>query len=102
MGTEKGQAMMELAIGMFALVLVLSALSSFTIYIVKGLDSQRYVRAEAGRDALSFTDMSEKPSYRFADVVEPMELDSISAKYLFGTEKVNIRESVYLPPMRGL
>lgn len=102
MGTEKGQAMIELAVGMFALVLVVSALSSFTIYIVKGLEAERRVRADAGRDAIEFTDTSENPAYRFADRVEPMEVDSISAKYLFGTEEVSVHESVYMPPMRGL
>lgn len=99
---EKGQAMIELAVGMFALVLVVSVLASFTVYIVKGLEAERHVRADAGREAIDFTDMSDAPSFRFADRVEPMEVDSISAKYLFGTEKVSVQESVYLPPMRGL
>lgn len=102
MAIEKGQALMELAVGLFALILVVSALSSFTIYIIKGLESQRHVRAEAGKEALMFMDMSVNPSYRFADTVSPVEVDSISAKYLFGTDKVNVRESVYLPPMKGL
>lgn len=102
MGIKSGQAMIELAIGMFALVLVVSALSSFTVYIVKGLEAERHVRAEAGKAALEFVDMSDNPAFKLADRVEPMEVDSISAKYLFGTEKVNVRESVYLPPMRGL
>lgn len=102
MVTKPGQAMVELAVGMFALVLVVSALSSFTIYIVKGLDAERKVRADAGKDAIQAFDMNEKPAFRMADRVEPMEVDSLSAKYLFGTEKVNVRESVYMPPMMGL
>lgn len=102
MVTEKGQAMVELAVGMFALVLVVSALSSFAVYIVKGLEAERHVRAEAGKDAILISDTSERPAFRFADRVEPMEVDSLSAKYLFGTEKVSVRESVYLPPMGGL
>lgn len=102
MVTKKAQAMIELAIGMFALVLVVSALSGFTLYIVKGLEAERTVRADAGKDAMTFFDSSENPAYRFADRVEPMEVDSLSAKYLFGTEKVHVRESVYLPPMNGL
>lgn len=102
MVTEKGQAMVELAVGMFALVLVVSALSSFAVYIVKGLEAEREVRADAGKEAIVFSDMSDRPAFRFADKLEPMEVDSLSAKYLFGTEKVSVRESVYLPPMRGL
>lgn len=102
MGTEKGQALTELAIGMFALVLVVSALSTFVVYIVKGLDAEREIRAEAGKDALQTSDMSDNPILKFADRVEPIEVDSISAEYLFGTSKVEVRESVYLPPMRGL
>lgn len=102
MVTKKAQAMMELAIGMFALVLVVSALASFSIYIIKGLEAQAVVRADVGKDAIEFTDMSDRPAFRFADKVDPVDVDSISAKYLFGTKKVNVRESVYLPPMRGL
>lgn len=102
MATKKGQAMIELAIGMFALVLVVSALSSFTFYIVRGLDAERHVRADAGKDAIQFSDLSDNPAFRFADRVEPVEVDSVSAKYFFGNSKVEVRESVYLPPMMGL
>lgn len=102
MGTKKGQAMTELVIGMFALVLVVSAISGFTHYIVKGLETERHVRADAGKDAIQAFDKSENPGLKFANRVEPVEVDSLSAKYLFGTSKIEVNESVYLPPMGGL
>ena len=47
MRTEKGQALMELAVGMFALALVVSALCGFAIYIVKSLRVQNSLRSSA-------------------------------------------------------
>ena len=41
MGTRRGQAFMELALGMLALALVLSALFGFTAYILSSLRMQR-------------------------------------------------------------
>ena len=56
MGTSRksrsGQAFVELACGMLALALVLSALFSVSSYIVKSLDLRRGLRADAGRRAM--------------------------------------------------
>lgn len=51
MRTEKGQALMELAVGMFALALVVSALCGFAIYIVKSLRVQNSLRSSAPQPA---------------------------------------------------
>lgn len=99
---KRGQAMIELAVGMFALILVVSALASFTFYIVRGLELERHVRADAGKDAIQFSDLSDNPAYRFANRVDSVEVDSVSAKYFFGRSKVEVQEAVYLPPMMGL
>ena len=47
MRTEKGQALMELAVGMFALALVVSALCVFATYIAKSLRVQNSLRGPA-------------------------------------------------------
>ena len=44
---KAGQALMELAVGMFALALVVSALCGFAIYIVKSLRVQNSLRSSA-------------------------------------------------------
>ena len=41
MATRRGQALVELAIGMFVVALVLSGLLAFGKYIVESLDEQR-------------------------------------------------------------
>ena len=56
MGTDRsfrrGQAFMEMALGMFAFALVLAALFGCADYILCSLEMQRTLRAEAGRSAL--------------------------------------------------
>ena len=47
MRTRRGQALMELAVGMFALALVVSALCGFALYIVKSLRVQNSLRSSA-------------------------------------------------------
>ncbi len=97
MDTKKcrAQALVELAFGMFALALVLSALFAFATYVVKSLDVQREVRAEAGRSALS-------SSANGATSVKNDEatFDSLATDYVFGSESVKIKEKVYLPPLK--
>lgn len=47
MRTRRGQAMMEMAIGMFALALIVSVLCAFAIYFVKSLRVQNSLRSSA-------------------------------------------------------
>ena len=44
---RRGQALMELAVGMFALALVVSALCGFALYIVKSLKVQNALRSSS-------------------------------------------------------
>jgi len=83
MGTKRGQALIELAMGMFALALVVSALVGFAVYIAKDLAMQNSLRV--GDSAPS----------------ETMEVSGLTAKYIFGTDKVRIRETVKMPE-RGI
>ena len=47
MGTRRGQAMTELAFGMFAFALVVSALTTFAVYIARSLRVQNSARGPA-------------------------------------------------------
>ena len=101
MGTErKGQAFVELALGMFALALVASALFGFTAYILKSLEMQRDLRADAGRVALERGGGDESFSSKLSHRV--VEVDPLAADYIFGKGKVNVREEVHIPDMAGL
>lgn len=80
MGIKRGQALMELAVGLFALALVVSALCGFTSYIVKSLRMQNSLRTGA------------------ADQRDTIEVGEFAASYLFKTEIVNIHERVQMPP----
>lgn len=45
MRTKRGQALMELAVGMFALALVVSLLCVFVRYIAKSLEMENHIRS---------------------------------------------------------
>lgn len=76
---RRGQALIELAIGMFALALVVSALCAFAVYIAKSLRMQNSLRTKANFQS------------------DSVEVSSFAAKYIFGTEKFPIKEKVEMP-----
>ena len=78
MGTRRGQALMELAVGMFALALVVSALCGFAVYIAKSLRVQNELRVGGKK-----TDAVEVPSF--------------AAERAFGAEKLEISEKLAWP-----
>jgi len=81
MGTNRrGQALLELACGMFALALVVSALCTFAVFIVNGLKAQNNLARP--EDEKMFT----------------VEVGPFAAEHLFGTEKFRKSESVKMPP----
>ena len=95
-----GQAFMELALGMLALALVLSALFGFTAYILSSLRMQRDIRAEAGRGALNSGGGEESYSSKIAD--DTVEVEPLAATYIFGSSEVEVKEEVHIPSMSGL
>ncbi len=97
---RKGQAFMELAIGMLALALVLSALFGFTMYIMSSLDMQRDLRADAGKSALEAGGGDESYSSKIAN--DLIEVEPFAATYIFGSTEVEVREEVHIPAMAGL
>ena len=98
--SRNGQAFMEMALGMLALALVLSALFGFTSYILCSLDMQRDLRAEAGKDALEAGGGDE--SYSSKTAHDTVEIEQFAANYIFGSSEVEIKEEVHIPAMAGL
>ena len=97
---SSGQAFVELALGMFALALVLSALFGFTTYILSSLKMQRNIRADAGRGALNAGGGEESYSSKIAD--DTVEVEPLAATYIFGSSEVEVKEEVHIPSMSGL
>lgn len=85
MGIKKvrsGQALIELAVGMFTIALVVSLLCGFAVYIAKSLRAQNTLRTGNGG------------SHSRSDTVEVGEF---AAKYLFGLEVLKVKEKVVMP-----
>lgn len=95
---RKGQSFFELALGMFALSLVISALATFAVYIVRSLKLQSEVRLEAGQSAM----VSSGSDMTAAQRSDSIELDSVAAEYFFGSNEATINEKAYLPRMKGM
>lgn len=84
MGIEgkRGQAMIEMAAGMLALALVVSALCVFAVYIARSLRAQNTLRTgDGGENSKS----------------DSVEVGDFAAKYFAGAEALHIRERVKLP-----
>ena len=75
MRTKQGQALMELAVGMFTLALLLSAIFAFTHYIARSLEIQNHLRSP-GR----------------ATYADKIELDDFAAEKVFGSRNLHIKE----------
>lgn len=82
---RRGQALMELAIGMFAIAMVTSALCGFAMLIAKSLTLQNSMRKEIGSNGGT----SSK-----SDVVE---IDGFASRYVFGSETLMFHKKVVMP-----
>lgn len=80
MGTRRGQALMELTVGLFALALVTSALCGFAVYIAKSLKMQNSLRIGASSQH------------------DQVEVSDFAAKYVFGSDTLHLNEKVVMPP----
>ena len=75
MRTRRGQALMELAVGMLTIAILLSASFFFVKYIVRSLEIENHLR---------------KPGQgTYADSIE---LDDFAAKEVFGLKNLHIME----------
>jgi len=94
-----GQALTELAIGLFAFALVVAALLGFAKCITASLDMRRNVRAEAGRRALG-SGGGDGISYSSSRKSASVTVSPLAADRIFGTERVELKEEVHIPHMK--
>lgn len=99
-GRRRGQAMFEMAIGMFLLVLMATALFSFGEIILTSLEQQDRIREEAGRKAL---DAVAPPDVRVRFMSshgnDSVTVEPIAADYFFNSQEVKIQNEVHMPVM---
>ena len=94
---RRGQAFAELAVGMFALALVASALFGFSTYILSSLRMQRELRAKAGTKALTSFG-----GYSSAADGDTVTVEPLAAEYIFGSGEIKVKEEVHIPGMSGM
>ena len=75
MRTKQGQALMELAVGMFTLALLLSVIFAFTHYIARSLEIQNHLRSSGQ-----------------ATYADKIKLDDFAEKEVFGSSVLHIKE----------
>lgn len=75
---HRGQALMELACGLFALALLVSVLCAFAVYTVRTLEVQNHARI-GGK------------------TTDSVDVDTIAADYVFGKTTLSIREPINMP-----
>ena len=75
MRTRRGQALMELAVGMFTLTLLVSALCVFVVYIAKSLKIQNHLRSPGQ-----------------ATYAASVQVDAYAADEIFGFRNLHIME----------
>ena len=98
--SKRGQAMYEMAIGMFLIVLCAGALFSFGEIILTSLDQQDRIREEAGRKALE-TYAPEDVRVRFVSAHgnDSVTVEPVAADYFFEREDVKVLNEVHMPAM---
>lgn len=94
---HRAQALVEAAIGLFALALVLSALCGFSVWILNGLELRRKLRADAGTEALN---SAGDGAWARVSASKQLNFDGFAAEYVFGGKVINIREQIQLPATR--
>lgn len=92
---RRGQALVELAVGLLVVSLVLAGVFGFTQYIIASLNAQRNLRADAGKGALNGTGGDE--SYASAAAATTITVSPLAADYIFGSTTVEVRDEVHLP-----
>ena len=99
-GRRRGQAMFEMAIGMFLLVLIATALFSFGEIILTSLEQQDRIREEAGRKALDAVAPSDvRVVFVSSHGDDSVTVEPIAADYLFDSQEIKVRNEVHMPVM---
>ena len=93
--SRSGQALTELAIGLLAFALVITAILGFAKCIVASLDMRRSLRADAGRRALGAA--GGDTAYSSSSKSVSLEVSPLAADGIFGTRRVEMKEEVHIP-----
>ena len=97
---KRGQAMYEMAIGMFLLVLMAGALFSFGAIMTTSLEQQDRIREEAGRKALeAYAPDDVRVRFVSAHGNDSVPVEPIAAEYFFDSEEVKVQNEVHMPVM---
>ena len=80
-GMRKGQAMMELAVGMLALAILVSALCAFAVYIARSLEVQNSLRGPEPK------------------MNKPVKLDDFAVRHFAGKDQIKMEEKAVMPPL---
>ncbi len=94
-GMARGQALIELAAGLFVAALVLSSVFAFASYIIASMDAQRRVRADAGRAALGSSGSA--GSYSSSTRGTTVTVPPLAGERIFGGTSVSVKEEVHIP-----
>ncbi len=94
---RRGQAFMEMAVGMLATALVVAALFGCTCIILRSMEMQRDLRARAGRAAMAST--GGDGSYASVEDRETIVVETFAADHLFGATEIEVHEAVHMPAM---
>ena len=79
MGTRRGQALVELAVGLFAVALVISAVTLFAVFIARSLREQNSARGPSPEQA------------------KPVEVDAFAETYFVGAKTLETKEKINMP-----
>ena len=100
-GASGGQAFVEMALGLFAFALALSAVFAFLHCTVRSLDILRTLRARAGTLASASSAVDDSALLPVTDSAT-VEVEPMAAEYFFGKERIVMRETAAFPPMGGM
>ena len=76
-----GQALIELAVGMFALALVVSSLCVFAVYIARSLEVQNSLRGPSPK------------------MNKPVKLEDFAVRHFAGRDEIKMEEKAVMPPL---
>ena len=97
---RRGQAMYEMAIGMFLLVLMAGAVFAFGEIMLTSLEQQDRIREEAGRKALdSYAPPDVRVRFSSSHGNDTVEVEPIAAEYFFNSQDIKVQNEVHIPVM---
>ena len=76
-----GQALIELAVGMLALAILVSALCAFAVYIARSLEVQNSLRGPEPK------------------MNKPVKLDDFAVRHFAGKDHIKMEEKAVMPPL---